>query len=528
MFVNWFIESSQKFPQRPAVEVNDEQLTYKELGLLSSKIARVIQKQAVKNSPIGLLTYRSFSSYAGILGIMYSKNIYLPLNPYFPLVRTQKMIEMVGCRVIIVGSECRDYFLKLLPYISEPMTIIFTDTLEIGEIASDYEHNLIFSNELEDAEEFGEIQDIDEDAIAYFVFTSGSTGEPKIVQQSNINVFAYLDFVAKRYRLDENDRVSQTFELTFDNSIHDMFICWKYGACLYCLPRNYVMMPSGFIKDKQLTVWYSVPSIALNMLKLNRLKEGSLPSLKYTLFCGEALPKNIVKYWDKAAQNSTIENYYGITETTHQVSVYKWDEEKSEDECINDIVSIGKIFDILKYCILDESKKEVPPGEAGELYVSGVQVTNGYFNDPERTKAVYVKIPNMGNEVWFKTGDLVKERENGNLNYLGRLDHQVKILGNRVELQEVDCIIKRASNSDMVVSLAWPIKNGIAERIVAFIAESKEEEKERILAYCRNTLPPYMVPQNIFFIDKMPLNDNGKFDKQKLISMIDVKISPCS
>ena len=179
---------------------------------------------------------------------------------------------------------------------------------------------------------------------------------------------------------------------------------------------------------------------------------------------------------------------------------------------------------ILKYCILDESQKEVPPGEAGELYVSGVQVTNGYFNDPERTKAVYVKIPNMGNEVWFKTGDLVKERKNGNLNYLGRLDHQVKILGNRVELQEVDCIIKRASNSDMVVSLAWPIKNGSAERIVAFIAESKEQEKERILAYCRDMLPPYMVPQDIFFIDKIPLNDNGKFDKQKLITMIDTKI----
>ncbi len=291
MFVNWFIKSAQKFPQRPSVEVNNVQMTYQEIGLLSSKIAKAIQKLKIKNSPVGLLTYRSFSSYAGILGIMYAKNIYLPLNPYFPLNRTQKMIEMVGCKVLIVGHECLDYFLKLLPDIAEPMTFILPDTAGIDEIPSDYGHDFIFSNEFEDAEEFGEIKDIDEDAIAYFVFTSGSTGEPKIVQQSNKNVITYLDHVAKRYQLDENDRVSQTFELTFDNSIHDMFICWKYGACLYCVPRNYVMMPSGFIKDKQLSVWYSVPSIGLNMLKLDRLKAGSLPSLRYTLFCGEALPK---------------------------------------------------------------------------------------------------------------------------------------------------------------------------------------------------------------------------------------------
>ena len=185
---------------------------------------------------------------------------------------------MVGCKALIVGNECKDYFLKLLPNISEPMTFIFPDTAGIDDISSDYDHDFIFSNEHEDAEEFGAIKDIDEDAIAYFVFTSGSTGEPKIVQQSNKNVITYLDYVSKRYKLDENDRVSQTFELTFDNSIHDMFICWKYGACLYCVPRNYLMMPSGFIKDRQLTVWYSVPSIGLNMLKLNRLKEGSLPS----------------------------------------------------------------------------------------------------------------------------------------------------------------------------------------------------------------------------------------------------------
>lgn len=520
MFVNWFIESAQKFSQRPAVEVNNLQMTYQELGLLSSKIAQALKKRDIINRPVGLLAYRSFSAYAGILGTMYSKNIYLPLNPFFPLNRTQKMVDLVGCRTLIVGDECRDYFLKLLPNFGQPMTFIFPNTREPDGLPSGYGHNCIFADDLEDAAEYGEMKDIDGNAIAYFVFTSGSTGEPKIVQQTNKNVMTYLDYVAKRYLLDETDRVSQTFELTFDNSIHDMFICWKYGACLHCVPRNHVMMPAGFIKDKQLTVWYSVPSIGLNMLKLNRLKADSLPSLKYTLFCGEALPKNLAQHWAKAAGNSSIENYYGITETTHQVSVYKWNDEKSEDECINDIVPIGKIFDGLAYCILDENKKVVPPGEPGELYVSGVQITREYFNDPQRTRAAYVQLPHSGDQRWFKTGDLVKERKNGNLNYLGRLDNQVQILGNRVELQEVDCILKRAARSEMVVSLAWPVKDGVAEGIVSFVAESQEPEKAKILQYCRDALPPYMVPRDIYFIGQIPLNDNGKFDKQQLFKIL--------
>jgi amino acid adenylation domain-containing protein len=521
MFVNWFIKASQKFPQRPCVVVDGEQLTYKKLGLQSSKIAAELQNQGLKTKPIGLLTYRSFTSYAGILGIMYSQNIYLPLNPRFPLARTQKMIEMVGCRVLIVGRECKDYWRKLQPKISQPTTFMFPDTAEVDGISSADGHTYIFSDKLKDTAEFGEIGGIDENAIAYFVFTSGSTGEPKVVQQSNRNVFTYLDYVSQRYDLNEHDRVSQSFELTFDNSIHDMFVCWKYGACLYCIPRNHLMMPAGFIKDRQLTVWYSVPSIGLSMLRLNRLREDSLPSLRYTLFCGEALPKKLAVAWAKAARNSTIENYYGITETTHQVSVYQWNGKTSEGECVNDIVSIGKIFDHLKYRILDENRRQVDRGAPGELYVSGVQVTKEYFNDPQRTRAAYVLIPHFGDDVWFKTGDLVKERENGNLNYLGRLDNQVQILGNRVELQEVDCMLKKAANSEMVVSLAWPIRDGVAEKIVAFIAEGEAQDRPQILAYCKHKLPPYMIPHEIFFIEKIPLNDNGKFDKQKLIQMLE-------
>ena len=156
MFVNWFIESSQKFPQRPAVEVNNVQMSYRELGLLSSKVATAIQKQNITDSPIGLLTHRSLATYAGVLGIMFSKNIYLPLNPYFPPNRTQKMIDMVNCRVLIIGNECKDYFLKLLPDLPAPMTFILADATGIEEISTGCDHKIILLNELEDAHEIGQ------------------------------------------------------------------------------------------------------------------------------------------------------------------------------------------------------------------------------------------------------------------------------------------------------------------------------------------------------------------------------------
>ena len=143
MFVNWFVTSSRKYPQRPAVEVNNVQMTYKDLALLASKIAKVIQKQNIENSPIGLLTYRSFISYGGVLGIMYSKNIYLPLNPYFPMIRTRKMIQLVNCKVLIVDHACMEYFFKLLPDLQEPMIIIFPDLKEVNGISSDIKHHFI-------------------------------------------------------------------------------------------------------------------------------------------------------------------------------------------------------------------------------------------------------------------------------------------------------------------------------------------------------------------------------------------------
>src|SRR5205807_7600878 len=168
--------------------------------------------------------------------------------------------------------------------------------------------------------------ELDSEAIAYLRFTSGSTGQPKGVAIHHSNVQPYVKYVSDRYSVNEEDRFSQEFDLTFDLSVHDMFVCWERGACLFSVPEKSVMMQAKFIRDHQLTMWFSVPSVIGILGKMRLLPSGCFPSLRYSLFCGEPLLVAYAQLWQKAATNSVIENLYGPTETTIAISHYRWDQ----------------------------------------------------------------------------------------------------------------------------------------------------------------------------------------------------------
>ena len=522
-----FQRSVEKFPGRPALDVNNELYTYEELcrmaGCLSRRIKDIEQEM---DQLIALFAYRSPVAYAGVLGILGVGCGYVPLHPELPTERNFKVLDLAKTNLMIVSRECRQSFDELLTLINRKMIFILVNIDETDKYAKDYSiHRFIIVNNLlkEDVEK-QDIEPVKKDDIAYLLFTSGSTGEPKGVPVSHNNARSYIEFVSNRYEVNEFDRVSQMHDMTFDNSIHDIFLAWEIGACLCVVKKEDKFFPVSFIQKKEISLWFSVPSVAGMIDKYGRLEPEAFPSLRYSFFAGEALYMSIAEKWQAAARNSKLVNTYGPTETTITISYYDWDSKKSPSDCENGIVPLGKIFEGQQGRVIREDRSESGIGEAGELCLSGSQVTKGYWNNPEKTAAQYITFPDTGDTLWYRSGDFVRMDENGCLHYLGRIDNQIKIQGNRVELGAIDKILREASDVNLAVAVPLLVSAGNASAVVAFISSVKELNEKVVLEYCRKKLPKYMSPTKVYFIDDMPLNVNGKIDRLKLQKLLEMEL----
>src|SRR5947199_4757898 len=243
------------------------------------------------------------------------------------------MLEKSTCRTLVVDKESESQLSELLRGLATPMVILCPDRLDATEASAKLPgHSVVGANELVDATRWRPPQ-VSQNAIAYLLFTSGSTGQPKGVMVTHANVLHYVDCVTTRYGFTSNDRVSQTFDLTFDLSAHDMFVAWHNGACVCCPSQKQLIKPGAFIKEAQLKVWFSVPSMAVFMRRFGVLKPNMYPGLRLSLFCGEALPFEVVRDWRQAAPNSRIENIYGPTELTIACTAYAWNEATSPAQC---------------------------------------------------------------------------------------------------------------------------------------------------------------------------------------------------
>lgn len=516
-----FGRSLDAFPDRPALMVDDEGLTYRALWRKAEAVARIVASAPDGNHPLAaVFASRSQAAYAGILGVLAAGRGYVPLNKRFPSRRSRAMLNLSGCRTVVVGPESMTALLETLEDLDRRLTLVFptsppADRLaEIKERYPRHDYRVIEDNPVRTGDFWQPSSTLGD--TAYLMFTSGSTGVPKGVPVSHGNAVAYVEYVSRRYNVMETDRFSQTFDLTFDLSVHDLFVAWSNGACLCSVPETSVMAPGKFIKDQKLTMWFSVPSTAMFMSRLHMLKPGSFPSLRWSLFCGEPLPEPSARLWQAAAPNSSVENLYGPTEATIAITHYRWDPEKSPGICQNGIVPIGTPFHGQKACLADEQGLPVAEGQSGELCLSGSQVTGGYLDDPEKTAERFQYLPACGPDIWYRTGDLVSRDESGCYHYLCRMDQQVQILGYRVELQEVEFRLKEVLGADAVACVPWPLDQGPVRCIYAFAAGTSLVDEKTALDYCRRVMPEYMVPQKIYALAAMPLNLNGKVDRKQL------------
>lgn len=506
-----FASVAARQPDRPALSIRGQEISYGALDETARRWAGVItDRLGAPARRVGIFGARSAVSYTGTIASLYSGGAFVPLNPRFPAERTRRMLELAGLDAVICDKTGAQQLEAVLEGVATRPLILRPEEEDAAQLAT--------------APPLAQLPPVTMDQVAYLLFTSGSTGLPKGVPITQANVRAYLDWASGRYGITPDDRFSQTFDQTFDLSVHDQFLCWENGACLFAMSSIELLAPARFIQRNRLTVWFSVPSIVAQMRKRNTLLPDAFPDLRWSLFCGEPLPRASAEAWQAAAPNSIVENLYGPTELTIACCVHRWDPVHSPALCVNDMVSIGAPFPGLTAVMLDEQLNTVAPGSDGELCLCGPQTSPGYWNDPVKTAERFVTLENgpIPGERYYRTGDRVIQLENGEYACLGRTDHQVKVLGFRVELGEIEAALQKDARVVQAVAMGWPIVEGTAQGIVAFVSGAGLD-LAALKDACRASVADYMVPSAIHFVEEMPLNANGKVDRGALAQRLTEK-----
>jgi D-alanine--poly(phosphoribitol) ligase subunit 1 len=511
-----FYENALRSPERLALSVDRRDLSYGELAALSERIAASLEQGFASDAKrVGILASRSWVAYAGLLGACWAGAVYVPLSPNWPEQRLLRILEATELDALVVDDQgstlLSPQVLKRSP--KHLLAPGHSTSFSVG--TSPTAAHIAGFDSLPPSTPLRPPKALDEGDLAYIMFTSGTTGLPKGVMISTGNVFSFLSAMRELYAFSAQDRVSQAYELTFDPSVLDMFTTWFSGASLHVVPAGQLMGPSRFIREKALTSWFSVPSTVGLMQKMKMLTAGAFPSLRYSIFCGEPLPASYAEAWQKAAPNSVVDNLYGPTEATVVCIGQRCGVPLVVTEG-RGTVAIGKPFTGMDAAIVDSTHHFLPRGESGELALSGKQVAKGYFKDEQRTAE---RFRSINGRVWYLTGDLASQDTAGRFHHLGRTDNQVKVLGNRVELEEVEAHLREICGLESVAAVAWPVINGSALGIVAFVAGSTLSVAE-IRKGMQSRVPKYMVPSQVRFIERLPLGANGKTDRKALNVML--------
>ena len=505
---DWFRGSAHAYPGNVALEVGSSALTYAELTAAVER-ASTIMCQGPGEPPerVGLLASRSLASYVCYLAAQRLGATVVPLNPGSPAVRNLVITRDAGLDLTVIddtSGDGLDEYRRQAPVPVLDLTGQRWQMLLAG-----------------DAPDLPPSPHRGPGDFAYIIFTSGTTGRPKGVPATHANVTSFLEAVIPRYGFEPGSRVSQTFEMAFDGSILATFGAWGSGATLCVAQRRDVVTPVNFITAKRLTHWLSVPSLISFTKRLRALAPNSMPTLRLSSFGGEALTVDHVAAWSAAAPNSSIINCYGPTETTVIVTAYHVPADRSAwVRTSNGSVPIGEIYPHLEYLLLD---RDLKPSHDGELCVRGAQRFPGYLDPAENvgrfmsfdgTRArVYDGEEPLTAEHWYRTGDRIR-REQRQLVYLGRVDTQLKVRGNRVELAEIEAVLR--AHPAVVEAVIIPVPGDDGE-VDLHALYTGERLSDRELVGLVQGLPVYMRPRSFHYREEIPLTHLDKVDRARLL-----------
>jgi len=488
--------TAKKYPNRPALHVDGNFYSYAEFIALAKAIQVEIEERGyIGEEVIGVLTGDDIFTCASIIAIIANGSAYLPINKKNPCDRNVSIISQANARVVLASSA------------HAPLENVNQTLQERIEIISTF-----LLSPLD-----GEIQIVSktQDDLLYLLFTSGSTGVPKGVPiyNRNLNQFLYINIDSGLYEFTKEDRFLQMFELTFDFSVMTFFVPLSVGACCYMVPSDGIAYLNiiDVLEKQNITVAPMVPSVLAYIERY--FEELKFESLRYSIFCGEPLTYKLIRGWAKCIPNAIIQNAYGPTEATVYCLSYDITENSSE-VAVQGILPIGKPFPGMNVVIIDEDNNPMQAGQEGELCLSGLQVTDQYWKDEVKTRDAFFRLENNSDAIFYKTGDRAFLNNKGDYIYCGRMDSQVKIDGHRVELGEIENVVRDFTNQShvaAVVSNSESDKNSLKLFLTDGAAENHKLEN-----YMKSKFPPYMIPREIIYLNELPLNQNGKIDRKKL------------
>lgn len=496
----------RRVPDKLAFSDGVDGLTFGELYSQARAVGSYLAAHGIYGEPVAVLMNKHPRAVAAFFGAVFGGCYYVPLDTEMPPVRLSVILQTVRPRVIICDEKTED----------AARAVCDADTNVV--LYSEASSTPIDDSALDDIRR----RAIDVDPI-YIVFTSGSTGIPKGVVACHRSVIDYIENLSEVLRFSEDTIFGNQSPLYFDACLKELYPTVKFGATTYLIPKSLFMFPLRlirFINEHKINTICWVVS-ALTMISSTGALESEVPSSLHTIaFGSEVFPPAQLRKWRAALPNADFVNLYGPTEATGMSCWYRVTRDFKDDEAI----PIGRPFKNTGILLITEDGRLAGPGEEGEICIRGTPLTLGYYNNPEQTDKSFVQNPFQPHfrELIYKTGDIGKYNEDGDLVFLSRRDHQIKHMGHRIELGELEMAILPMSG---VIS-ACAIYDKENSRIVLFYTGTAE--RSDVTTFLKERLPRYMLPNTIIKLDEMPLTPNGKRDRMALLQLYESGKYNCS
>lgn len=487
-------KSAEMFPDKIAFSDEFSALTYQGLLLKAQAIGSVLLERCIKRSPVAVLLDKSTECLSALMGVVYSSCYYTVLDVEMPAARMEKILKDLSPAAVLTDQnhegQLRKTRFKGPVFLLEDMLSKAPDQKALLQARD---------------------KSIDTDPV-YVLFTSGSTGIPKGTVVSHRSVIAYTEWVSETFKLGENTVFGNQTPFYFSMSVLDIFSTLRNAATMHIIPKKLFAFPVKlieYINKLKVNTLYWVPS-ALSIVSNWKLFEYvEVPPLKAVLFAGEVMPAKVLNYWISHLKEALFANLYGPTEVTDICTYYVINRSFSDTESI----PIGNACNNCDVLVITPDGKEAATDEEGELYVRGSFLSMGYYNNPQKTSENFVQNPMNSHypEMVYKTGDIVKRNEYGELLYITRKDFQIKHMGYRIELGEIEANAYASEN----ISSCAAIYDAQADQIILFY-QSDSADDLAISESLRDRLPRYMLPSRLIRLEHMLYNSNGKTDRARL------------